>query len=232
MKFFFKCGVLSLILFLAVKFSNSQETMIQNKEMQSQIDADKAFDMLKQGNKRFVAGNPLNLDYKAQIKQAASGQYPFAVILSCMDSRVPTEMIFDQGMGDIFVIRVGGNVVDDDVLGSLEFACKVAGAKLIVVMGHTNCGAIQGACDDVKLGSLTQLIAKIKPSVDKTEATGERNSKNKDFVNDVSEQNVNDQVDYIRRPGTILGDMISKGEIGLVGAMYDIETGKVQFYVQ
>ncbi len=225
-------SVLCFILFVSFNYSFSQVAMIQTQESQAPMDADKAFDLLKQGNKRFVAGNPINTDYKSQIKKTAAGQYPFAVILSCMDSRVTPEIIFDQGMGDIFVIRVGGNTVDDDVLGSLEFACKIAGAKLIVVLGHTNCGAIMGACDSVNMGNLSKLVAKIKPSVDKTETTGERSSKNAEFVNDVSAQNVNDQLDIIRRPGTILDDMINKQEIGLIGAMYDVETGKVHFYTE
>lgn len=232
MKVFAKSAVLFFILFLSVNFSYSQDAVTQTKESQSKIDVDKAFDMLKQGNQRFVDGTQLKRDYHDQVKKTSSGQYPFAVILSCMDSRVPPELVFDEGIGDIFVIRVAGNVIDEDVLGSLEYACKVVGVKLIVVLGHTSCGAVKGACDDVKLGNLTQLVAKIKPAVDHTETTGERTSKNHEFVDEVGEHNVNDQVEKIKQTGTILGDMISKSEVGIVGAMYDVETGKVQFHVQ
>ncbi len=218
------------ILFASVNGLYSQNVETQTKESQSKIDPQKALDMLKQGNQRFIDGTQLKRDYKDQVNITSSGQYPFAVILSCMDSRVPPELVFDQGIGDIFVIRVAGNVVDDDALGSLEYACKVVSVKLIVVLGHTNCGAVKGACDDVKMGNLTQLVAKIKPSVDKTETAGERSSKNHQFVDDVSENNVGDQVEIIKKPGTIVGDMISKNDVAIVGAMYDVESGKVTFY--
>ncbi len=232
MKYFsIKVSTLLLLIFFSANYSFSQNTVTQTKESQSKIDPDKAFQMLKDGNKRFVDGKMIKRDYHDQVKETSEGQYPFAVIVSCMDSRVPPETVFDQGIGDIFVIRVAGNVVDEDVLGSLEYACKVVGVKLIIVLGHTSCGAVKGACDNAKLGNLTQLLSKIMPAVDSTQTTGVRSSKNHDFVEEVAELNVNNQIEIIRKPGTVVGDMISKSEVGIVGAMYDVETGKVQFYV-
>jgi len=233
MKYFSKKLTLFLILlFLSANYSFSQNTITQTKESQTKIDPDKAFQMLKDGNKRFVDGKMIKRDLHEQVKETSEAQFPYAVILSCMDSRVPPETIFDQGIGDIFVIRVAGNVIDEDVLGSLEYACKVVGVKLIIVLGHTHCGAVKGACDDVKMGNLTELLSKIKPAVDSTQTTGVRSSKNHEFVEEVAELNVNNQAEIIRKPGTIVGEMISKSEVGIVGAMYDVETGKVQFYVQ
>jgi carbonic anhydrase len=229
MRLVFRNVFIFFVLFYFAGSSYAQDAVTQTKESQSKIDPDKALDMLKQGNQRFVDGTELKRDYKDQVKKTSSSQYPFAVIVSCMDSRVPPELIFDQGIGDIFVIRVAGNVADDDVLGSLEYACKVVGVKLIVVLGHTSCGAVKGACDDVKMGNLTQLVAKIKPAVDRTQTTGDRSSKNHEFVDEAADHNVSDQIDKIKQASTILSDMISKNEIGIVGGMYDVETGKVKF---
>jgi carbonic anhydrase len=204
---------------------------VQTKESQAAMTPAQALAELKEGNVRFVAGQPLHRDFPAQVAATAGGQYPFAVVLSCLDSRQPIEIVLDQGVGDIFSARVAGNVLNDDILGSMEFACKVSGAKLIAVIGHSNCGAIKGAIDDVELGNLTGLLSKIKPAMDAVPAGGQpRTSKNYAFVNAVSEANVRLVMREIRERSPILREMLDKGEIGLVGGMYDLETGKVQFY--
>ena len=186
---------------------------------------------LKAGNARFVAGKPLHRDYPAQVKATASGQYPFAAVLSCLDSRQPIEIVLDQGVGDIFSARVAGNVLNDDILGSMEFACKVSGAKLIAVIGHTSCGAIKGAVDDVQLGNLTGLLTKIRPAIDAVPADVQpRTSKNAAFVDDVAGANVKLVMKEIRERSPILREMLDKGEIGLVGGMYDLKTGEVKFF--
>jgi carbonic anhydrase len=186
---------------------------------------------LKAGNARFVAGHPLKRNLPADVKATASGQYPIAVVLSCLDSRQPIEIVLDQGIGDIFSARVAGNVLNDDVLGSMEFACKVSGAKLIAVIGHTNCGAIKGAVDDVQLGNLTGLLAKIKPAMDAVPADVQpRTSKNPEFVDQVAEANVRLVMQQIRDRSPILREMLDSGQIGLVGGMYDLSTGEVRFF--
>jgi carbonic anhydrase len=204
---------------------------VQTKESQTAMTPAQALAELKAGNARFVAGKPLHRDFPAQVKATASGQYPFAVVLSCLDSRQPIEIVLDQGVGDIFSARVAGNVLNDDILGSMEFACKVSGAKLIAVIGHSNCGAIKGAIDDVQLGDLTGLLTKIKPAIDAVPAdVSPRTTKNYDFVNAVAEENVKLVMKEIRERSPILREMLDKGEIGLVGGMYDLSTGKVTFY--
>jgi carbonic anhydrase len=188
-------------------------------------------DRFKQGNARFASGKSTKRDYARQVKATAAGQYPLASIVSCIDSRAPAEIVFDQGIGDVFNARVAGNIVNEDILGSLEFASKVAGSKLIVVLGHTSCGAIKGACDDAKLGNLTALIAKIKPAVDAVPNDGkDRSSKNYAFVEQVSERNVRMTVQNIRDKSPVLKEMEQKGEVMIVGAMYDVATGKVSWY--
>ncbi len=200
------------------------------KRAQAATTPDKALQMLKEGNKRFVSGRMHQRDLMAQVKATASGQYPFAVVIGCIDSRVPPELVFDQGIGDIFSARIAGNFVNDDILGSLEFACKVAGAKLIVVLGHTECGAVKGACDDVVMGNLTQTLANIKPAVAAVSGyESDRSSKNNAFVQAVTDKNVVLTVHRIRERSPILRDMVNKGDIGLVGAMYDVHNGKVTF---
>ena len=204
---------------------------VQTKVSQAAMTPESALAELKAGNARFVAGKPLVRDLPAQVVATAGGQYPFAVVLSCLDSRQPIEIVLDQGVGDIFSARVAGNVLDDDILGSMEFACKVSGSKLIAVIGHSNCGAIKGAVDDVELGNLTGLLAKIKPAMDAVPADVQpRTTKNYAFVNAVSEANVRLVMQQIRERSPILRDMLDKNEIGLVGGMYDLETGKVTFY--
>jgi carbonic anhydrase len=186
--------------------------------------------MLKDGNQRFTSGKMLKRDLTGQVKATAKGQYPCAVIVSCIDSRVTPELIFDQGIGDIFDARIAGNFVNTDILGSLEFACKVSGAKLIVVIGHTNCGAIKGAIDDVQLGNLTDMLGKIKPAVEKTSYTGEKNSKNHEYVDLVSKENVLHTIEEIKLRSGILKHMLDNNEVAIVGGMYDLETGVVEFY--
>lgn len=206
-------------------------TRVISPETQALITPEKAMELLKEGNARFVASTPLKRDLNEQVGQTAGGQYPFAVVLSCIDSRIPTEIVFDQGIGDIFNARIAGNFVNEDILGSMEFACKLAGASLIVVMGHTSCGAVKGACDNAQLGNLTGLLNKITPAVDATStAPGEeRNSNNSSFVNRVATRNVEMTMQDIKNKSQVLAGMLTKKEIGLVGAMYDVSTGKVVF---
>jgi carbonic anhydrase len=201
------------------------------KESQAAMTPQQALDELRAGNERFVSNHPLSRNLAADIKTTASGQYPFAVVLSCLDSRQPIEIVLDQGVGDIFSARVAGNVLNDDILGSMEFACKASGAKLIAVIGHSNCGAIKGAVDNVQLGNLTGLLTKIKPAIDVVPGDVQpRTSKNLTFVDDVSEANVKLVMQEIRERSPILREMLDKGEIGLVGGMYDLSTGRIQFY--
>ena len=203
------------------------------KETQSNITPSMAINELKEGNSRFVESNMATRDLLDQMADTSSGQYPFATVLSCIDSRVSSELIFDQGIGDIFSIRIAGNFVNEDILGSMEFACKLAGTKLVLVLGHTACGAVKGACDHARLGNLTALINKIEPAVEAvTEPTDEsqRNSGNIDFVNNVSAKNVEMTIANIRSQSPILAEMENNGEIMIVGGMYDISTGRVTFY--
>jgi carbonic anhydrase len=202
------------------------------KACQDAVTADDVLKRLKAGNGRFVAGKSTQRDYLKQVLDTSAGQYPLATIVSCIDSRAPAEILFDQGIGDVFNARVAGNIVNEDILGSLEFASKVAGSKLVVVLGHTSCGAIKGACDDAKLGNLTALVGKIKPVADRTalDITGDRSSKNYKFVEMVAEANVHATVQNIRDKSPVLKEMEQKGEIKIVGAMYDVKTGQVAWY--
>lgn len=201
----------------------------QTKETQASLTPEKALSILIEGNKRFVNNLKSNRDLLEQVNATSEGQHPFAVILSCIDSRTSAELIFDQGLGDIFSIRIAGNCVNEDILGSMEFACKVAGAKLIVVLGHTRCGAVKGACDDVRMGNLTALLNKIRPAVDDTTTTGPRNSANEAFVEDVALRNVRIAVEQIPERSPILKELLGSGAAGIIGGMYDVQTGKVEF---
>lgn len=203
----------------------------QTADSQAALSPAMAVALLKDGNKRFLGGNTLNRNLHQQVADTASGQYPFAAVVSCIDSRIPTEVIFDQGIGDIFNARVAGNFVNEDILGSLEFACKLAGSKVIVVMGHTSCGAVKGACDHAELGNLTQMLDKIMPAVDGTStAEGEaRNSSNGDFVNRVAVKNVELTIANLKSMSPVLNEMLENGEIEVVGAMYDVKDGSVSF---
>lgn len=201
------------------------------KEMQSAISPSKALELLKDGNKRFVSNLKVNRNLLQQANETSDGQHPFAVILSCIDSRTSAELIFDQGLGDIFSARIAGNIINEDILGSMEFACKVAGSKIIIVLGHTKCGAVKGACDHVEMGNLTALLSKIQPAVyDEKTVTENRNSTNEEFVEKVSIINVKRTVDAILQRSPILKEMIEKGEIGIAGGTHDITTGEVYFY--
>ncbi len=196
----------------------------QTKETQAQITPQIAHQMLVDGNQRFVANKKASRNLSEQIRDTSEGQYPFAAVLSCIDSRVPAEIVFDQGIGDIFSARVAGNIVNEDILGSLEYSCKVAGSKLIVVLGHTKCGAVTAACKHVELGNITALLSKIKPAVEKV---------NKEVTPDSIEEtaivNVALSIESIRKESPILAEMESQGEIQIVGASYDVGTGKVHF---
>lgn len=201
------------------------------KEMQNAISPNMALELLKDGNKRFVSNLKINRNLLQQANETSDGQHPFAVILSCIDSRTSAELIFDQGLGDIFSIRIAGNIINDDILGSMEFGCKVAGAKIIVVLGHTNCGAVKGACDNVELGNLSTLIHKIKPAVELEVGTiANRTSKNTIFVERVAELNVRLSVKNILLNSPIIAEMVKAGDIGIVGGIHNIATGAVTFF--
>jgi len=227
-----KVTALAIAIFFAmIGAVQAESSATLTREAQAAITPGKALEMLKQGNQRFVSGKTSKRDLLAQVKQTSEGQYPFAAVVSCLDSRIPPEVVFDRGIGDLFVARVAGNFVNDDILGSLEFATKLSGAKLIVVMGHTECGAIKGACDAAQLGLLTATLANINPAV--MAVQGEfttRSSKNPEFVQAVAEMNVKLTMQKLRDRSIVLRGMLDKGEIGMVGAMYDVSTGKVTFY--
>jgi len=204
----------------------------QTKETQLALNHDQIVDLLKDGNARFVNNKKSDRNLNLQVEQTSGGQFPFATVLSCIDSRIPVETILDQGIGDLFSVRIAGNFVNDDILGSMEFACKLAGSKVLVVMGHTSCGAVKGACDGAELGKLTGMLNKIKPAVNAVENPKEaaaRTSSNLDFVNEVARKNVELTLEAIRDGSEVLAEMETKGEIKLIGAMYDVATGKVSF---
>lgn len=200
------------------------------REMQAAITPTKALELLIEGNKRFINNLKINRNLLQQANETSDGQHPFAVILSCIDSRTSAELIFDQGLGDIFSVRIAGNILNEDILGSMEFGCKVAGSKIIVVLGHTKCGAVKGACDEVEMGNLTTLLDKIRPAIDhETTITENRNSSNEEFVEKVSVINVKRTVKAIQERSPILKEMIETGQIGIVGGVQDIATGEVTF---
>ena len=201
------------------------------KKMQEAISPQLAIELLKEGNKRFVNNLKINRNLLQQANETSDGQHPFAVILSCIDSRTSAELIFDQGLGDVFSIRIAGNILNEDILGSIEFACKVAGSKIIVVLGHTKCGAVKGACDHVEMGNLTALLSKIRPAVeDENTVLDNRTSTNTEFVEKVATINVKRTVKSILERSPILKEMIEMGQIGIVGGTHDISTGAVNFY--
>ena len=200
----------------------------QTKEIQENLTPKCAHYILVQGNKRFAENLKAQRNLKDQVLATSSGQFPFAVILSCIDSRVPAELVFDQGIGDIFSVRVAGNVVNEDVLGSMEYACKVAGSKILVVMGHTKCGAVTAACKNVKLGNVTALLEKINPAVNAIRKND--NELTDEQIEEVSFENVNVAIDRIRKESPILAEMEENGEIEIVGASYDVNTGLVEFH--
>lgn len=200
-----------------------------DKESQQALTPAGALELLKQGNNRFVNNLKANRDLLQQANTTVAGQFPFAIILSCIDSRTSVELIFDQGLGDVFSTRIAGNIINDDILGSMEFACKLAGSKLIVVLGHSHCGAIKGACDDVKLEHLTGLLDKIKPAVESVRNDSDK-PEGDDLVQRVAESNVQATVEQVMQNSQVLKQMIDSGEIGIVGGMYDIKSGHVEFF--
>jgi carbonic anhydrase len=197
------------------------------------LTSEDALQILKEGNGRFRANLKANRNLLQQVNDTSEGQWPFAVVLSCIDSRTSAELIFDQGLGDIFSVRIAGNFLNEDILGSMEFSCAVAGAKLIVVLGHSHCGAIKGACDEVELGLLTGMLKKIKPAVDavpKPTTPAERSSANPDFVGSVARENDRRSMDGILKQSDVLREMFNAESINIVGGMYDVETGEVEFF--
>ena len=201
------------------------------KEMQEQLTPEKALELLKEGNKRFINNLKINRNLLQQVNDTAEGQYPFAFILSCIDSRTSAELIFDQGLGDIFSCRIAGNILNKDILGSMEFACKIAGSKIIVVLGHTKCGAIKCACDDVKMGNLSSLLSKVKPAVEAEVTTEEnRNGSNPSFVENVAKLNVLLTLKQIPEQSPVVAELIKNGKVILVGAIYNVQTGIVDFF--
>jgi carbonic anhydrase len=202
------------------------------QETQASLTPSKALEILKEGNKRFIQNLQADRNLLEQVNDTSAGQWPFAIILSCIDSRTSAELIFDQGLGDVFSVRIAGNIVNEDILGSMEFACKVAGSKLIVVLGHSKCGAVKGACDHVEMGNLTALLTKIRPAVEEAAAhsEGDHSSANPEFVEEVAAINVSRTVEAILERSAILKEMVEEGKIGIVGGMYEVATGKVEFY--
>jgi len=213
---------------LSMQFAASMSGSL-TKEQRDGMTPAQVIDELKKGNERFRAGKMAARDYLAEKRSSASGQYPAAVLLGCIDSRVPAEIVFDAGIGDVFNGRVAGNVVNDDMLGSMEFGCAAAGAKLVLVLGHTSCGAVKGAIDDVVLGNLTGLLARIKPAIPETRFDGEKSSKNAAYVDAVARTNVRLTLEDIRRRSPVLADLEKKGSIQITGAMYDLANGRVEF---
>ena len=203
--------------------------VLLTKAQRDSLAPDEIIALMKKGNERFRQGKESPHDYLAQQRASAKGQYPAAVILSCIDSRAPAETIMDLGIGNCFNARVAGNIANDDIMGSMEFACKVAGAKVVLVMGHTACGAIKGAIDNVQLGNLTGLLGKIRPAVDATDYKGERSAKNYSFVDAVARKNVELTMAEIRRRSRVLAELETSSAIKIIGAMYDLETGVVEF---
>ncbi|CAM4105656.1 carbonic anhydrase family protein [Gillisia limnaea] len=202
---------------------------VLTKEQRDALSPDDVIQSFKEGNNRFINNDLTARDHSEQVRKSALGQFPKAVVLSCLDSRVPVEDIFDRGIGDIFVGRVAGNFVNEDLLGSMEFGCKVAGAKLILVLGHEYCGAVKAAIDDVKLGNITAMLSKIRPAVDKVTYQGDRTSKNEEFVHKVCESNVKHTIAQIRENSPILKELEDNGQIKIVGGIYDMDSGVVTF---
>ena len=211
--------------------STSTPTTVMTIELQDSLKPIEILQKFKDGNQRFIQGKMLHRDYIRQVTQTAQGQHPYAIILSCVDSRKPAEIVFDKGIGDVFNARIAGNFVNTDILGSIEFACKVSGAKLILIMGHTDCGAIKSACDHVRLGNITAMLSKIEPAVDSVKGfDNDRNSKNKEFVQAVAEKNILLAKKAILNGSSIIREMAEQGQVVITGCMYDLKTGVVKFY--
>ncbi|WP_336516844.1 carbonic anhydrase family protein [Pollutibacter soli] len=201
------------------------------KETQMSLTPEKALEILKEGNQRFMNNLKANRNLLQQVNDTSTGQFPFATILSCIDSRTSAELIFDQGLGDVFSIRIAGNILNEDILGSMEFATKIVGTKIIVVLGHTRCGAIVGACNHVELGNLTTLLNKIQPAIfNEKETTENRNGSNAEFVNNVTNINVRLTIERIRRESPIIAELETNGQIKIIGGVYNVESGQVSFF--
>ena len=215
-----------------VDVPDAAEAMTQTAESQAAMSPADALQALKDGNARFVSGNMLERDLRKQVAETSMGQYPFAVVLGCIDSRVPPELVFDQGIGDLFAPRIAGNFENTDILGSMEFATAVAGSKVVVVLGHTSCGAVKGACDNVELGNLTHTLAHIAPAVYavRDDVPGPYTSSNPTFVQAVAELNVERTVEDILERSSVMAGLVESGDLIVVGAMHDVATGEVTFY--
>jgi carbonic anhydrase len=200
------------------------------KEIQSSLTPDTALQILKEGNERFVNNQKADRNLLQQVSETKGGQFPFATVLSCMDSRTSAELIFDQGLGDIFSIRVAGNVLNEDILGSMEYATKAVGTKVILILGHTKCGAIIGACNGVQLGNLTQLLNKIQPAIERETTATERTGDNPEFVNHVTKNNVEITMDEIKKQSPVIAELERDGAVKIVGGIYSVETGEVSFF--
>jgi carbonic anhydrase len=222
------CALAPHVRFSFLQFAGDMSKSL-SKEQRDNMTPSQVIDELKKGNERFRSGKPAPRDYLAEKRSSSAGQYPAAMVLGCVDSRVPAEIVFDAGIGDMFTGRLAGNVVNDDLLGSMEFACAVSGSKVVLVLGHTACGAIKGAIDDVELGNLTGLLARIKPAIKATDFDGEKSSKNAAYVDAVALTNVKLAVAATRRRSPILEELEKKGTIQIAGAMYDVKDGKVDF---
>jgi len=222
-------GMATAVGLLEANFGSELAHADLTREQRDKMTPDEIIQQMKAGNERFRSGKPQHRDLMSEARATAPGQYPAAIVFSCIDSRAPAELILDFGIGDIFSGRVAGNVADEDTLGSMEFACKVAGSKVVVVMGHTACGAIKGAIDNVQLGNLTALLAKIRPAVEATHYTGERSAKNYAFVDAVAQKNVSLTIANIREKSPVLRDLESAGSIKIAAAMYNLKTGTVEF---
>ena len=209
----------------------SAECPAMSKKAQMAMTPEQALQSLKDGNERFINGKVLNCDLMAQVRATASGQFPYAIVLGCIDSRVPPELVFDQGIGDIFSPRIAGNFANTDIIGSMEFATKLAGSKLIVVLGHTECGAVKGACDHAQLGNLTHTLSNITPAVEAVkDVEGERTSKNSSFVQKVADKNVHLTVQALTKRSDVLNGLVEEKRLKIVGAMHNVDTGKVSFF--
>jgi carbonic anhydrase len=228
---FCTCASLALVSSLTSNSARAVDAAcaVMTRDRQHAITPDEALARLKAGNERFIDGKTINCDLMQQAKETAKSQAPFAAIVGCMDSRVPPELVFDQRIGDVFCTRVAGNFINTDFLGSLEYAAKVAGARAIVVLGHSDCGAVKGAIDHVKLGNLTATLAHIEPAVKASKAGGERTSKNAAFVQAVAETNVKMGVAALTAKSPVLKDLVKAGQLRIVGAMHDLATGRVRF---
>ena len=223
----FICEFYSIYKYGLNLFFKIQIMSVTTKEIQSKSSAQEVLEILKEGNQRFVNQDPKSRNLREQVNTTSTGQFPLAVVISCIDSRVPTEMILDQGIGDIFCVRVAGNVINQDVLGSVEFACKVVGVKLIVVMGHTSCGAVKGACNNVELGNLTGLLDKIKPAISIVSNRGVAADDSR-FVDEVAIENVQLSLDTILHDSPVIKEMVDNGELKCAKAMYSVQTGEVE----